>query len=1086
MDSIIKTLAPLLRTLWSETMKGGGTMLFCQSDNQEALADIIISQLGKLGEPAPKVHHYSLPGYNPKPYAPFLDVCKDHFARYNAGEILEFCNQNEVYYYHAGVLAEYLSSGTAIRREGLLPGELDYESHRMQHSIRGILNGVFSGEPVIFLIENAHYLPRSTLRLLKTILKTTGSLPFLCILCAPEIVQNITEAEDSPWNRLLERADQKGLVLNFREDGGGEIQPATVQPYRQILEDPQFYDGINAYYLLALDDCERIFQSFIDLQLYHRALPHVKFQVWKYLGLADYHRGQFETARQHLENALTIAQLIDEERLLSEAYQLLGAAYLGLNLHGYAKKMARLAFRNAKDSGDRERLFQALFLYSLIDERTRPDDLESKRTKYRDAVELARELGLENSHTYLLSSLYGIYHAISEDDFNESTYPAMRIARKRDNQQRLGDVYHILGMAYIGFGKYDQVLKYYRKSRKIKASLPDRSASATTNNGIGFFYFYRGEYGKAHRSFSEALDTLRNSGRFQEIAMTMYNLGLNSFLAMQYEDGIRYADSCLNIMKVFKLESLSFHSRAAIMVLLGLNLLKSGNSLRAWQVRMQVELEHQKVQEKKAEEVFFNQLFSALHQQEEGEYAAAFHEFSSAEQALTRDPHSNRYLYPVFYLSYGDFYLLQNKKSEAKACFAKGLEVADEMANNFYRGHLIRRLESMELSPQRAYRRLPALDIDWALSGARMQSNLSALKKRLDDINQLNMLFAIIAEEANQTELIQKSMDLMYGHFETDFDVLIYLSRKRNEFQQVYIREKNPISKNEEFSLLIRHLAEQPELIRFTPTVELREFKNLVKSYGGVLSIKVNPKIDPSGLILCFSRQGENRIRPESLQLFSLVGQQFGLALQKLHQQQTIMLQNQELKQKNDLLKQSSTTDYLTGLGNRASLYDILEYEISRLRRYNRDGKTQLALLFIDLDNFKFFNDTYGHAAGDALLVQVSRTIKKVIRHIDTAFRYGGDEFVVILPETDEDGAGELGQRLIKEIEGCDSYRAVLEEILARNIIVPDDKRLSCSIGIAASTRMDGLGDDVDSFINTADKALYQAKLLGKHRVYLA
>jgi diguanylate cyclase (GGDEF)-like protein len=1087
MDTEFKTLAPLLRTLWAETEKGGGTMLFCQSNNQEVLAENILGHLQNLGrDHSPTVNHYSLTSYKPKPYAPFLDECKHFFESYNAGEILTFLNQHQVYYYHSGVLTEYLSSGTAIRREGLLPGELDYESFRMQGSIRNILQGVYASHPVIFLIENAHNLPRSTLRLLKMILKSGGDLPFLCILCAPEVVQNITEAEDSPWNRLLELADQRGLVLNFRSQGHSEMVAENLPRNRQILEDPQFYDGINAYYLLALEDSERVFQSFIDLQLYHRALPHVKYQVWKYLGLVDYHRGLYETARQRLENALTVAQLIDEEQLLSEAYQLLGSAYLGLSQFSYAKKMARLAFRNAKEAGDRERLFHALFLHNQIDDVTRPDDLEANRSKYRDAVQLAKELGMENSYTFLLSSLYGISRAIDEDRFQESGYPALTIARKRDNRQRQADMYHILGMACINRGEYPQVLKYYRKSRKLKAELPDACAMATTNNGIGFFYFYQGDYKKAQRNFTEALDGLRNTKNYHEIAMTLYNLALNAFLARKFEHGVAYGDACLNIMKILKFESLSFHSKAAIMILLGLNLIQSGNALRAWQIQVQVQLEHEQVLQSKAEELFLSHLFRALHFRDGGDYAGAFHEFSAAEQALVREQYADYYLYPMFYLEYGDFYLLQNKKNEAKQSFKSGLEAAKGMGNVFYIELLESRVKAMRLSTLASLRGMSEIDVEWTLNRARMQSSLTALRKRLDDINQLNMLFAVVAEETNQSELIHRTVDLIYNQFEPDFDVIIYLSRKRKEFQQVYIREKTPIAKNEEFSLLIRHISELPEQVRFSPGMELQQFKEVVKQYGGVLSISVNPTSEPSGLILCFTRQGEIRLRPESLQLFSLVGQQFGLALQKLHQQQTIMLQNQELKQKNDLLKQSSTTDYLTNLGNRASLYDVLEYEISRIKRYSRDGKTSIALLFIDLDNFKFFNDTYGHAAGDALLVQVSRTIRGVIRHIDTAFRYGGDEFVVILPETDEDGAGELGQRLIKEIETCDSYRSNLEELLARDIVVPEDQRLSCSIGIASSNRMQDVILDVDSFINTADKALYQAKLLGKHRVYMA
>ncbi|WP_081719417.1 tetratricopeptide repeat-containing diguanylate cyclase [Salinispira pacifica] len=1089
MDNQLKTLGPLLRTLWNELRKGKGTMLFCQADDQGTLAQALLSRLHGFGEEEkPRFFHYSFPGYNPKPYAPFLDICRDELSEHESGEIAQFLDHHGVYHYHKGVLAEYLSSGTAIRREDLLPEELDYESYRMQRSIWDLLNGLFSDQPLVVVVDNAQFLPKSTLRLLKMVLRSSMNVPFLGIFIAPEIVQSITDAEDSPWNRILEVADQQGLVLNFPGVGRGDHYQSSRTPYRQILDDPQFYDGINAYNMLALDDAETIFRSFIDLQLYHRALPRVRYQVWKFLGLIDLHRGYHDAARRNFENALSIAQQSDEDQQLSEVYQMLGSAYLGLANLPYAQKMAKLARRFAEAAGDESRLFRAHFLSVLIEDHLHPDDVNSVRPSFDTAVELAEKQGLENSYTFLKSMMYGVNRAMEDGSFSTRSYPALTIPRKRDNTRRQANTLHSVGMAFISRGEREKVLANYRKSKRLKLGMLNNDEPATTYNGIGFFHLYDGDYRKSFNNFKAALELLEGGRAYREVAMTLYNLGLLSFLAMKYDDGVYYTDQCLNIMKILKIEDLSFHSRPGIMVLLGLNLLKAGNTVRSWQVRVQVELEQGGLTSSKYEEKFFFRIFQALHQREEGQYHEALQHFQSAEEALLMEPNNTSYLHPLFYLEFGDMYLLLNRRTEAKDLYERCADQASLISNQTYERMARIRLETMivEPPPRELLLRKSRLDCEWAIQGARMQNNLNNLKKRLEDINQINMLFGIISEEEGESDLIQNVMDLLFSYFELDFEVLLYFSRKRNRYQQRYIREKSPIEKNEQFTALIQHLGEFPDPVRFTQSVDLNRFSPLMDNYGGVLSISVNPRSDTQGLIVFFTRAGESRIRPELLQLFSIVSQQFGLALERLNQKQTIMLQNEELKGKNDLLRKSSTTDYLTNLGNRAALYDTLESEISRYERYNRNGKKHLALLFIDLDNFKFFNDTYGHAAGDALLIQVSRTITTVIRQIDTAFRYGGDEFVVVLPETDEQGAGELGQRIIREIEGNESYRNHLKEILGRSISVPEGKQLSCSIGIAATSRLPEESRDVDGFLNLADKALYQAKMLGKHRYYLA
>jgi diguanylate cyclase (GGDEF)-like protein len=168
-----------------------------------------------------------------------------------------------------------------------------------------------------------------------------------------------------------------------------------------------------------------------------------------------------------------------------------------------------------------------------------------------------------------------------------------------------------------------------------------------------------------------------------------------------------------------------------------------------------------------------------------------------------------------------------------------------------------------------------------------------------------------------------------------------------------------------------------------------------------------------------------------------------------------------------------SHTDPLTGLANYRTLTAALRREVERASRFGR----RLCVLVLDLDRFKEINDTYGHAAGDVVLIEFARRIRSVIREVDLAFRQGGEEFVVLLPETDALGGSTVAQRLGAVIR--DTPMAVPPKLPAArgepSTVRPI--RVTVSIGIAVYPEHGGTGADV---LALADDALYAAKRAGR------
>jgi diguanylate cyclase (GGDEF)-like protein len=159
-----------------------------------------------------------------------------------------------------------------------------------------------------------------------------------------------------------------------------------------------------------------------------------------------------------------------------------------------------------------------------------------------------------------------------------------------------------------------------------------------------------------------------------------------------------------------------------------------------------------------------------------------------------------------------------------------------------------------------------------------------------------------------------------------------------------------------------------------------------------------------------------------------------------------------------------ANTDSLTGLFNRRKGWEVLEYEIVRSERYRRP----LSIILLDIDHFKTVNDTHGHLAGDRVLQAVANGARETIRSVDILIRWGGEEFVVLLPETDLEAALLTAERL----------RAAIAEI---RIKVPNEElSVTASIGV---TRKDENTPDLETFIARADQALYIAKYKGRNQV---
>jgi diguanylate cyclase (GGDEF)-like protein len=241
-----------------------------------------------------------------------------------------------------------------------------------------------------------------------------------------------------------------------------------------------------------------------------------------------------------------------------------------------------------------------------------------------------------------------------------------------------------------------------------------------------------------------------------------------------------------------------------------------------------------------------------------------------------------------------------------------------------------------------------------------------------------------------------------------------------------------------------------------------RDFAEVFARAGieSLLVVPVTPRGVQAGTLLLRAARKSGGFTRREADFFEILAEAAANALER-----AFLIDN--LQRANEQLEHLAITDALTGLHNRRYLFDRIEQEMERALRYGQP----LSCLMLDVDDFKRVNDTQGHIMGDAVLREIARRMRRSIRRVDIPVRYGGEEFVVLLPQTGVRGAATEAERIRATIDGTPFDG------------IPSGHKITVSVGVATLDHPAmTTGEDL---LRAADGALYTAKTTGKNRVVL-
>lgn len=1045
-------------------------------------------------------------------FEPFVEGIRYLYETYERDKTPEeFIAQFRIYPLHRSIFENMVSQPVYRRKEEILLDEIDYEKQQMLKSMAEVLTILSGRYPILFLLDNLNMASESTILLLHKLQEEAGNI---FVYGAFNELYSQRQHVAQAWESWIEKLEDENCIATI---GGDEIEVEEESSYfsfESCCMEEYLTKLHNMYYLLDYQQAQyylsiiyhmieveklsvdeesvyKLYMLYTVISMYSdmpRALllcDNIQFLPGKDKSLEKrfWHKYVFGQIQMYSGNLNAAKECADACRKMAQK-----------ELNEYYQFLAELLEVMVRMSGWHNIFFCAKDIFIA------PEFLaQAQRYQYENHLAYTYIFAYDNDVRLL---------GVSSVDEEVLTHfqKGVEIAKRNGNEKLLLIAYRKNIMLSSLFGLFHVANRYYYKCMEIvEDKNPDTLADIY--NGLGYSCCASEQYEEANGYYNKALVIYYQQGKVECIGETLYNMATNCMLAGENKVAYDYLLSCMKIINIMHLNDLRVCNISKIF---GLLALCAYRLLRRFDTRIYLDnalqfLGHilsrpmeEQIQNRKLDasytscddDLFLYYYVSALVEMDRGRLEEAFAYMEIAGIYAERSTGYQFFSMVQYKISLAQLLKKMGREEEAEAaleageCYARGCGVSEKQsmleaarAGDVYKQNHEKTAELSGITLQK---------IHIATKQAGVIKDYAALRKQMEFVLAWQKMIDISGKSF--TDLIQNALNTFMLNF--SIDAMVYIRYKEGK-PEICFDTKQVILSEADVETITRYFSDhRAGFVTSKLKKNYMEYNRIISLFGitqicSMVSLPYYTDEKLNGVFIAYILMKDNWNAPRTkfmldendMEFFNLVLLQLQNAVEKLENEEHI-------KRINNRLEKLAVTDYLTGLYNRDGFYQTI-------KSWVEGHVTQdVTFLYIDLDNFKFYNDTFGHAAGDRVLKAVADILQKVSEGSGFAARFGGDEFLISLKYVDKERALAIGRRILDIIEERKGFADIIAQMTGKDVIgtgrmtagkttsggiIPKEKELSCSIGIAA---MSGITEDdaIAETISKADEVLYMIK----------
>ena len=1047
--------------------------------------------------------YYKFPRHQMLPaYEPFLGWIREVYGKYFQDETPEeFVKNAKVYPLQQYSFAQYIRTGRAERMEDILLSETAYESKRMLMSLVRLYEYIGEKRKIFIMIESLHLTNLSGIRALHQLMghKSHGNIRVFATYNESYQVPDYIVVD---WKKFIEEMEQQ----NYQYEWGDIDAAVTIDAqdiFRPKAQKMKEYIVLvnNMYYFLAFEDAQH-YLNIIYEKLEHDNLKISQEEyvsILQLMALVEIHRKEYTRALQICEYVGVLGKEMDNDRILYNYNYICAMCQFGMeqaenNTKVYVDKCIEIA----KEWKDPLAEYKPEILQLLADCNYWRDIFI---THYglevsEEFVQKTKKFGFKNIlayvYIYCFETSQEEVEAIAKRERDFVYFKSgVDLATEIENFDLLISAYTKNIIVFSKIGYYDYVGEMFQKKLEVIRRENNKIRMVHTYNGMGYNAGITEKYQKAEEYFSESIEHLLELGNGEEIAITLYNSANNKMLAREFA----YAsdDLCLliRVMEALEIHALSISDTAKFFAMWGICSFYVGEDYRCYYCLNRIEayvghLKHVEGEEKYQYwygTLFMKHLLEAMLHVQDGRYEEAEEQFEKAYEYMNKDK-ANRHLnYPLYVQEIAKYYKISGRENERVEILMDGIEFCNDNGYHLRSNLLMSELQKKRETGKKGImlkRKFTNEEILTVVDKLALEKKLEESKR---DISFLTVWQELLSKCKKAEDILPQTFRLLKNHFNFDGVMMIGKGKTKAHIEYMDCPDLDMKVDNvtrrvydfiqEDLDKIVKYFDENRQAV-LTNRVEkgFLEYKELVEVFGlyQVVTLFAAPQYEEdgklSGVLVGYVEMRSyaipNRylLKEHDLVILKFASQQLHSALERLNYINVI-------QQMNGQLSDMAVTDLLTGLYNRQGFEKLLQED-------EKNGQKNIVIMYLDLDNFKYYNDTFGHELGDYVLVRFSHVLKQVVKWCGYAVRYGGDEFVLVLKDKDLEFAKEVVKKVFHML--ADGVNPDVQRKIGEEHQVPKEKLLTCSVGISACGE-----SGITDALNNADKALYRVKKTTKN-----